>query len=85
MIETKLIFVVVVLTAGLAGGALALRRHSSSSASAKLGIGNSFAAGVFLSVGLVHMLPHAAATWSGLGWHYPMASMLAMVAFLLMR
>ncbi len=84
MIETKLIFVAVVLTAGLVGGAIALRRRSPTSGSSKLGLGNAFAAGVFLCVGLVHMLPHAAETWEGLGWHYPMASMLATVAFLLM-
>jgi zinc transporter 1/2/3 len=30
------------------------------------------------------MLPHAAETWDGLGWQYPMASMLATAAFLLM-
>ena len=62
MIETKLIFVAVVLTAGLSGGAIALWRRSSLSASSKLGLGNAFAAGVFLSVGLIHMLPHAAET-----------------------
>lgn len=84
MIETKLIFLTVVLVAGLTGGALALRRGAGQSASPKLGLGNAFAAGVFLGVGFIHMLPHAAETWAGLGWRYPMAFTLATVGFVLM-
>ena len=84
LIETKLGFVAVVLIAGLTGGAFALRSGTRLVDASRLGLGNAFAAGVFLSVGLVHMLPHAAEIWENLGWRYPMASMLGTAAFLLM-
>jgi zinc transporter 1/2/3 len=43
--------------------------------------GNAFAAGVFLGIGLIHMLSAATATWTALGWTYPMAFVLAATAF----
>jgi len=80
----KLALLLAILTAGAAGGALPLLRRGSVQSERILGWGNSFAAGVFLSAGLVHMLPDADALWSGLGWDYPMAFALAAFAFAIM-
>ena len=84
MIEFKLLLLLVVLVAGFAGGAVALRRHRGADTGKRLGWGNAFAAGVFLGAGFLHMLPDAAESWAELGWHYPMAFLLATVAFILM-
>ena len=49
-----------------------------------LGWGNALAAGVFLGAGMIHMLPDAAQSWQRLQVDYPMAFLLAAVAFVLM-
>ena len=47
--------------------------------------GNAFAAGIFLGIGLIHMLGDASEAWrDSLGWDYPMALLLAGGAFLLL-
>ncbi len=84
MLGIKLALVLAILAAGAAGSALPLLRRGSAQSERILGWGNSFAAGVFLSAGLVHMLPDADAIWSGLGWRYPMAFALAAFAFAFM-
>lgn len=84
MIGVKLTLLLAVLVAGAAGGAIPLLRGGDPSGGRLLGWGNAFAAGVFLGAGLIHLLPDAAATWDGLGVHYPMAFLLAAVAFALM-
>lgn len=84
MFGIKLALLLVILVAGAAGAALPLLRRGVVERDRLLGWGNSFAAGVFLAAGLVHMLPDADRTWNGLGWSYPMAFALAALAFILM-
>ena len=84
MIEIKLALLVAVLAAGALGGAVPLWRGRGDPASRVLGWGNAVAAGVFLGAGLIHMLPDATEAWQALGWEYPVAFLLAALAFVLM-
>lgn len=84
MIAIKLSFLVAVFAAGALGGAVPLRRGGDAQASRLIGLGNAFAAGIFLGAGLVHMLPDAIEAWQRLGWQYPMAFLLAALAFVFM-
>ena len=84
MIGLKLTLCLAVLAAGALGGAIPLRERGELRAGRFLSWGNALAAGVFLGAGLVHMLPDAARLWSGLGWDYPMAYLLAASGFVLM-
>lgn len=84
MLEIKLALLLVILVVGAAGAVLPILRRSTVHSERLLGFGNSFAAGVFLAAGLVHVLPDADETWNRLGWDYPMAFLLAALAFALM-
>ena len=84
MFELKLALLFAILAAGAAGGSLPLWRGGATGNSQILGWGNSFAAGVFLSAGLVHMLPDADRIWRELGFEFPVAFALAAVALTLM-
>jgi len=84
LLGIKLALLLVILVAGTAGGAMPLLRRGEALHDRILGWGNSFAAGVFLSAGLVHMIPDADAIWSALGWSYPMAFAMAALAFVFM-
>ena len=84
LIGVKLILLLAILVAGTAGGAIPLIRRGARNNDRLLGWGNAFAAGVFLSAGMVHMLPDADRIWNELGWHYPMAFALAGFAFTFM-
>ena len=84
MFEVKLALLILILVAGLAGGALPLLRRGAARSDRLLGWGNAFAAGVFLAAGMVHMLPDADRVWNRLGWDYPVAFALAGVAFAFM-
>lgn len=84
MITIKVVLMFAILVAGAAGGAFPLYRHRVLDSDRLLGWGNAFAAGVFLGAGLIHMLPDADAAWVALGWSYPMAFLMAAVAFVLM-
>lgn len=83
MFEVKLALLLVILVAGAAGAGLPLIRRNLNQ-DRLLGWGNSFSAGVFLTAGLVHMLPDADHIWTSLGWDYPMAFVLASFAFVFM-
>lgn len=78
----KLLLALAVLAAGALGGAIPL--HRGPRAGRALAWGNSFAAGVFLGAGLIHMLPGATEAWESLGWSYPMSFLLAAGGFVLM-
>ena len=84
MVGLKLVLLVVILGSGWIGGLIPLRQASAQSPRF-LSWGNAFAAGIFLGIGLIHMLGDASATWrDSLGWSYPMALLLAGAAFLLL-
>jgi zinc transporter 1/2/3 len=82
IIELKLGLMALILVCAWTGGLVPLRKASSPS-SRFLSLGNAFSAGIFLGIGLIHMLGDASGQWSvALGFHYPMALLLAGVAFL---
>ena len=86
MLGIKLALLVALLATALACGALPLRRRGTAESGPNrlLEWGNAFAAGIFLGAGFVHMLPDANAAWQELGWHYPIAMLLAAAAIVLM-
>jgi zinc transporter 1/2/3 len=45
-------------------------------------VGESFASGIFLGAGLLHMLPDSARDFSNAGFHYPIAFLIASLGFL---
>ena len=75
---------VVIFAAGWAGGIVPLLRKDINPRARLLAWGNAFAAGIFLGIGLVHMLSDANGSWSDdLGYGFPMAFALAGAAFAL--
>lgn len=84
MIETKLLLLLAIFAAGAAGGIVPLVRGQQTGSPRLLGWGNSFAAGVFLAAGLVHMLPDANASLTEQGFEFPLAFALAAAALTLM-
>ena len=82
IIELKFGLMAVILVCAWTGGLIPLRKASSRS-SRFLSLVNAFSAGIFLGIGLIHMLGDASGQWrSALGFQYPMALLLAGVAFL---
>lgn len=84
LLSIKIVLLVAVLAAGVLGGAIPLRRRDAPESANLFRFGNAFAAGVFLGAGLIHMLPDATEAWQALGWHYPMAYLLATFAIILL-
>lgn len=84
MFGVKFALLLTIFLAALAGGALPLLRREATRSDRLLGWGNAFAAGVFLTAGIVHMLPDADRIWVSLGWDFPMAFVLAGFAFAFM-
>ena len=82
MFGFKLVLLVALLATALLCGMLPLRGRGN--APRLLEWGNAFAAGVFLGAGFVHMLPDATAVWDQLGWTYPIGTLLAAAAIVLM-
>jgi len=82
--ELKAVLATITLLAGAAGGVLPLLRVRSAGSPQIVGAGNAFAAGLFLAIGLLHFLPESAASYDSLGVGYPVASLLAVSAFLLL-
>lgn len=80
MAELKLALLLAILAAGAAGGSVPLWRGGATGSAKLLGWGNSFAAGVFLAAGLVHMLPDADRVFRALGFDFPVAFALAAIA-----
>jgi solute carrier family 39 (zinc transporter), member 1/2/3 len=78
--DMKLLLLLAILAAGAAGGSMPLWRGGSTASPRLLGWGNSFAAGVFLAAGLVHMLPDADAVFRDQGFGFPIAFALAAAA-----
>ena len=72
----KLILTLVVVAISLFAGRMAFRARHSSQDHPWLGMGETFAAGVFLAAGLVHMLGDSDSTFVSAGVDYPFAPML---------
>ena len=81
LLSTKIVLAIAILAAGWVGGVIPLGRRSGAGGGRFMSWGNAFAAGIFLGIGLIHMLGEAQRTWAELGWEYPMAFVLATAAF----
>jgi len=81
----KLLLVLVVVLVSLAAGRPALRSGSSDHQRPALGLGEAFAAGVFLGAGLIHMLGDAQGAFvrAGVDYPYPMVICGAVMLLLL--
>ncbi len=84
LLETKIVLLVVTLAVGWIGGSLPLLWDRQPFRGRWIGGGNAFAAGLFLAIGMLHLLPDSAVAFRAHGVDYPAASLLAMVAFLVM-
>lgn len=90
--ELKLLLALLTFIAGAAGGAMPLLwehwqaapQLAAAGSRRLVGAGNAFAAGLFLSIGLLHFLPDSAAAYSEMGITYPAASVVAVGSFLLL-
>ncbi|NQX89489.1 MAG: ZIP family metal transporter [Halioglobus sp.] len=82
VVELKLLLLALILFSGWLGGLIPL--YGARARSPRfLSLGNAFAAGIFLGIGLIHMLGDASETWrTSLATPYPMALLLAGTAFL---
>ncbi len=78
----KLLLAAAIGLAGWIGAVAPLRRGPAARTGRWLSLGNAFAAGSFLGIGLIHLLAESAADWRALGWDYPVAFSLAAVAYL---
>lgn len=81
LLTIKLTFLVAILVAGWAGAAAPLYRKGPAGGGKFMSWGNAFSAGIFLGIGMIHMLGEAQKSWATLGWDYPMAFTLATAAF----
>ncbi len=81
LLTVKLLFLLGILLAGWIGSSLPLLSRAAASGGRFMSWGNAFSAGIFLGIGLIHMLGEAQAAWTELGWNYPIAFVLATAAF----
>ncbi|MEA3492063.1 MAG: ZIP family metal transporter [Campylobacterota bacterium] len=80
----KTIMVLLIIITALAGGYLAFKIKESSRSTLYFSLGNTFAAGIFLGAGLIHMLPDAREGFSTvLASDFPFAAFIASLGFLL--
>lgn len=80
----KISLTLLVVGISLLAGRLAFRSDRSESTSLALGLGEAFAAGVFLGAGLIHMLGDADATFNAQGIDFPYAPLLCGAVLLLL-
>ena len=74
---------VVILLLGLLGGFLPMWIGYTPKTQRFFSLGNALAAGIFLSAGLIHMLPDAEENLRGVLGEFPVASLIAMLGFFL--
>jgi solute carrier family 39 (zinc transporter), member 1/2/3 len=80
----KTIMAVLIIGTALAGGYLAFKIKESSRSTLYFSLGNTFAAGIFLGAGLIHMLPDATEGFNAvLNSNFPFAAFVASLGFLL--
>ena len=78
----KVLFTVTIFVAAWWGGWLPRRLGARGVGELVMRLGNALAAGIFLGTGLIHLLPEAHDSFRGLGWSFPMASLLAACGFM---
>ncbi len=81
-LDFKLISIISVIFVGAMGGLLSLKLSSSKNSRRLFSLGNSFAAGVFLAAGLLHMLPDANEGFEQFG-DFPWASLGCAIGFIM--
>ncbi len=81
LLGLKLAAAALILAAGWLGGWAPLAGRARLAESPWLSCGNAFSAGIFLGIGLIHMLATADRSWQSLGFEYPIAYVLAAAAF----
>ncbi len=81
LVHIKTILGLSVLLAGLLGGKLALRTGRFAALASRLGYANAFASGIILGTGLLHMLPDSNEALHLIYPEYPVAFLLAALAF----
>lgn len=67
----------------LLGGWLPFKKRLKDDAHVDLPIGETLATGVFLGAALLHMMPEANSQFNALGYHYPFASIISGLVFLI--
>lgn len=80
----KLLSIILIIIAAFIGGLIPLRSKNKDSKSKALLMGNSFAGGVFLGAGFLHMLPDAIDNFTQLNLEtdYPFAPLIAAIGFI---
>src|SRR4051812_31729197 len=82
LLHFKLLSAVLIFVMTILAGFIPFKRRSKSLEGHDFPIGEALACGVFLGAGLIHMLGDASQEFSGLGYHYPFAFLLAGCCFL---
>ena len=77
----RLAAIVVIFLTGLAGGLLPLWVGYTPRTQRFFSLGNALSAGIFLSAGLIHMLPDAEHNLRGALGEFPVASLIAVIGF----
>ncbi len=84
ILSFKIIAIFLIIFVALLGGRGAFKIKSSKKSSLYFSLGNTFAAGIFLGAGLIHMLPDAVNGFSEvLDSDFPFAPFIASLGFLL--
>lgn len=82
--EFKVLIVVLIIVFALLGAYFAIKTKESPKGTYYLSLGNTFAAGIFMGAGLIHMLPDAAEGFgSVIKTDFPIAAFIASLGFLL--
>jgi zinc transporter 1/2/3 len=77
----RIVAIVVIFLTGLAGGLLPLWVGYTPRTQRFFSLGNAMSAGIFLSAGLIHMLPDAEESLRGVLGEFPAASLIAVIGF----
>ncbi len=84
ILTLKIIMAFLIIATALAGGYFAFKIKDSKKSALYYSLGNTFAAGIFLGAGLIHMLPDAIEGFSSvLNSDFPFAPFIASLGFLL--
>lgn len=77
----RIVAIVAIFLTGLGGGLLPLWVGYTPRTQRFFSLGNALSAGIFLSAGLIHMLPDAEANLRGVLGEFPVASLIAVIGF----